>query len=184
MGRRAGLEHALREAIRSGRRPPGTSLPSTRALATDRGLARATVVAAYEHLVAEGYLVSRPGAGTSVADLRLPTDAPERPRQAAPRFRVDFRPGKRVHKVRSVHNHAEMQVDAVTGEILNVAWRPSDLLENLHDGSFFSDTAHAWLMPIVAVGLLFLSGSGIYLWLSPIFRKRKRRRRRANRATT
>ena len=94
MGRRAGLEHALREAIRSGRLPPGTALPSTRSLAIDRGLARATVVTAYEHLAAEGYLVTRPGAGTRVADLRLPTVSPAHRPPTTPRYRVDFRPGE------------------------------------------------------------------------------------------
>lgn len=94
MGRRAGLEHALRDAIRSGQLPPGTTLPSTRALAADRGLARATVVAAYENLVAEGYLVTQPGAATSVADLRLPPTSSTQPKTVTKRHRVDFRPGE------------------------------------------------------------------------------------------
>jgi uncharacterized iron-regulated membrane protein len=86
--------------------------------------------------------------------------------------RVDFRPGKRVHKVRSVHDHAEIQVDAVTGEVLEVDWRPSDLIESLHDGSFFGGWVHDYLMPMVAVSLMFLVGSGLYLWLSPWWKKR------------
>ncbi|MEL6984834.1 MAG: PLP-dependent aminotransferase family protein [Actinomycetota bacterium] len=84
----------MRQAIRSGRLAPGTVLPSTRALADDRGLARATVVAAYEHLVAEGYLLTRPGAGTSVADLRLPRPSEEPSARPAPSFQADFRPGE------------------------------------------------------------------------------------------
>lgn len=63
------LEAALREAIRAGRLGTGTLLPSTRALADDLGLARSTVVEVYSQLQAEGYLVSRRGAGTWVADL-------------------------------------------------------------------------------------------------------------------
>ena len=39
-GRRSSLEEALREAIRSGRLPADSRLPSTRALAADLGLAR------------------------------------------------------------------------------------------------------------------------------------------------
>lgn len=67
LGRRAALEAALREAIRDGRLAPGIALPSSRTLAADLGIARGTVTAAYEQLVAEGWLVTRPGAGTAVA---------------------------------------------------------------------------------------------------------------------
>ena len=66
-GRRAGLERALRDAIRAGRLVPGARLPSSRTLAADLGWARGTVAAAYEQLVAEGWLVARAGAGTVVA---------------------------------------------------------------------------------------------------------------------
>ena len=38
-GVRAGLENALRGAIRAGRLRPGTRLPSSRALAADLGIA-------------------------------------------------------------------------------------------------------------------------------------------------
>ncbi|WP_328328701.1 PLP-dependent aminotransferase family protein [Kribbella sp. NBC_00382] len=62
-----GLEQALREAIRSGRLATGTRLPGTRSLAGDLGVARGTVVQVYSQLVAEGWLVGNPGAGTQVA---------------------------------------------------------------------------------------------------------------------
>lgn len=89
--------------------------------------------------------------------------------------RVDFRPGRRVHKVRSKHHHSEIQVDAVTGEVLSVGSRTSDWIESLHDGSFFGAWAHDWLMPMVAVGLSFLVFSGLYIWSAPLLRKRSRR---------
>lgn len=66
-GRRNGLEHALRQAIRDGRLSAGTRLPSTRTLATELGVSRGTVTAAYDQLTAEGHLVSRQGSGTRVA---------------------------------------------------------------------------------------------------------------------
>ncbi|PWU53312.1 GntR family transcriptional regulator, partial [Micromonospora globispora] len=47
-GRRAGLERAVREAIRDGRLPPSTRLPATRTLAAELGLSRGTVSAAYD----------------------------------------------------------------------------------------------------------------------------------------
>ena len=86
-----------------------------------------------------------------------------------------YSPGKRVFKVQSKHNYAEIQVDAVTGKILSVAWRPSDLLEALHDGSYYADWLHATLMPISGIGFLFVSVSGLYLWLRPALLKRKKR---------
>ncbi len=49
--------------------------------------------------------------------------------------RVDFRPDERVFKVRSRKNYMEMQIDAVSGAVLNISTRRSDLYENLHDGS-------------------------------------------------
>ncbi|ACU77715.1 transcriptional regulator, GntR family with aminotransferase domain [Catenulispora acidiphila DSM 44928] len=81
-GRRVGLEQALREAIRDGRLAAGTRLPSTRTLAAELGLARGTVSAAYDQLVAEGHLVAVRGSGTHVADLGSRVGAPLRPSAA------------------------------------------------------------------------------------------------------
>ena len=64
---RAGLESALRGAVRDGRLRPGTRLPSSRALAADLGIARNTVAEVYSQLVAEGWLTAQTGSGTSVA---------------------------------------------------------------------------------------------------------------------
>lgn len=57
----------LRRMILAGRIAPGSRLPSSRALADDLGVSRATVVLAYEQLESEGYLDGRPGAGMYVA---------------------------------------------------------------------------------------------------------------------
>ena len=92
--------------------------------------------------------------------------------------RVDFRPGRRVHKVRSKHDFAEIQVDAVNGAVLSVATRTSDLLEQFHDGSIFGAWAHGLLMPVTAFGLAFLVLSGLYLWGWPLLRKRQKMRER------
>ena len=59
----------LRTLIMRGALRPRTALPSTRGLALDLGVARNTVMAAYQQLEAEGYLVIRPGARAGVADL-------------------------------------------------------------------------------------------------------------------
>ncbi|MBE1586228.1 PLP-dependent aminotransferase family protein [Nonomuraea angiospora] len=77
-GRRRGLEEALRRAVRDGRLPRGTRLPSTRSLAAELGLSRGTVSAAYDQLVAEGYLATRPGSATEVADVSPATPSDPR----------------------------------------------------------------------------------------------------------
>src|SRR5215510_3619510 len=58
---------AIRRAILCGEFQPTMSLPATRLLAAQLGVARMTVINAYEQLLAEGYLESRAGAGTFVA---------------------------------------------------------------------------------------------------------------------
>jgi len=92
---RAALESALRDAVRAGRLAAGTSLPSSRALAADLGLARNTVADAYAQLVAEGWLAARHGSGTWVAErsAQVPLAAAAAGRAAAARTRFDLRPG-------------------------------------------------------------------------------------------
>jgi GntR family transcriptional regulator / MocR family aminotransferase len=92
---RDGLESALRSAVRTGRLPAGTALPSSRALARDLGIARNTVVDAYGQLVAEGWLAARHGSGTWVAERTAPPAAtPEvRPLADGRAIRHDLRPG-------------------------------------------------------------------------------------------
>lgn len=70
------LYRALRARILSGHLRAGTGLPSTRRLAASLGLARATVVGAYERLQAEGYLLNAPGKASRVADIILPRTKP------------------------------------------------------------------------------------------------------------
>lgn len=66
--------HALREAILSGRLHAGSKVPSGRALAEMMGISRNSVIAGFERLQDEGYLVTRRGAGTFVAE-NLPDHA-------------------------------------------------------------------------------------------------------------
>src|SRR4029078_10395122 len=73
------LERELRSAIRSGRLEGDTALPSSRALARQRSPAPGGIVEAYEQLVAEGYLASRPGGATRVADNVGTGQVPSRP---------------------------------------------------------------------------------------------------------
>jgi len=64
----------LRAAILSGRLKRGTRMPSSRSLARQYQCSRGTVVTAFSHLRGEGYIDSRPGAGTFVA-IVLPDDS-------------------------------------------------------------------------------------------------------------
>ena len=75
----------VRGAILSQSLPPGRKLPSTRALAARLGLARASVVSAYEQLLAEGYLSGKIGSGTYISsDLPEPIEGRPPHRRAAP----------------------------------------------------------------------------------------------------
>ena len=65
----------LRHSILSGALPGGGRLPPSRSLAQELGVARQTVVLAYERLAAEGYVRGRTGSGTYVA-TDLPDQAP------------------------------------------------------------------------------------------------------------
>lgn len=63
------LYRGLRDRILDGAMPAGQRLPSTRHLATALGIARSTVVQAYERLKADGYLMAQAGSATRVAAL-------------------------------------------------------------------------------------------------------------------
>jgi GntR family transcriptional regulator/MocR family aminotransferase len=58
---------AIRDRIASGALAPGARVPSTRMLAAEWGVSRTTATAAYDQLIAEGYLEARQGAATRVA---------------------------------------------------------------------------------------------------------------------
>ncbi|CAG9184668.1 HTH-type transcriptional regulatory protein GabR [Cupriavidus laharis] len=58
----------LRAGVMDGRLAPGQRLPSTRKLALQLGVSRKTTLDVFEQLIAEGYLRSRAGDGTFVAD--------------------------------------------------------------------------------------------------------------------
>ncbi len=64
----------LRRAILERHLGCGTRLPSSRLFARELGCARGTVMAAFERLMDEGYVVSFPGSGMAVAET-LPDDA-------------------------------------------------------------------------------------------------------------
>ena len=77
--------------------------------------------------------------------------------------RLDVRPSKGVVKVKS-NNSWEVQVDLATGEVLQTAYRRPDLIESIHDGTFFHTSAKLWLFLPSAITVyepasVFLFGS-------------------------
>jgi hypothetical protein len=102
--------------------------------------------------------------------------------------RIDVRPAKGMLKVVG-KNRWELQLDAATGQVLQTAYRRSDLIESIHDGSFFHDKVKVFVFLPVAVIVLGLWITGIYLWLLPYMARRENAARRATdrrkgRATT
>jgi GntR family transcriptional regulator/MocR family aminotransferase len=93
------LYGALRAEILDGRLRPGARLPATRDLATQYGLARGTILEAFEQLKSEGYVEASVGSGTYVArvlpDRLLEVGRPARPsrtvRERSPEEREEER---------------------------------------------------------------------------------------------
>ncbi len=75
----------VREAVLEGRLAADDRLPASRDLARQLGVARGTVTVAYDRLVAEGFLESRPGSGTYVTSVALAPDDGRRARHGAVR---------------------------------------------------------------------------------------------------
>lgn len=94
--------------------------------------------------------------------------------------RLDVRPDDGVIKIRSTNNW-EIQVDAATGKVLSSTTRRSDVIEAIHDGSWFHDSAKLWIFLPAAVVVAILWITGIYLFFLPYFARWQNRRRLAER---
>lgn len=90
--------------------------------------------------------------------------------------RVDIRPNKGLIKVTS-NNNWEIQIDQATGEMLSNAFRRSDIIESIHDGSFFHKGAKLWVFLPAAIILFVLWVTGIYLFIIRQFPKKRRKKR-------
>ncbi len=87
--------------------------------------------------------------------------------------RLDVRPSKGIIKIRS-NNSFEIQIDAQSAKVLQVAKRNSELIESIHDGTFFEKNANLWLMLPVAIISILISITGIILFFIPYLKRRKR----------
>ena len=93
--------------------------------------------------------------------------------------RLDVRPGKGLVKVRC-ENGWELQLDSSIAGLISSSYRRSDLIESIHDGSFFSDAAKLWVFLPNGIVLLALWFTGAYLWYLPFAtRNAKKKRQRA-----
>ncbi len=103
----------LRTAIGNGTVVAGEPVPATRTLAQLLGVSRGTVVAAYDQLLAEGYLVGRVGHGTVVNPALRDVHPPSAGRPAS--ARTDSSPGHPVIDLRPGRPW--------TADVVNTAWR-------------------------------------------------------------
>jgi GntR family transcriptional regulator/MocR family aminotransferase len=91
---------AIRSRILAGELARGVALPSSRQLATELGVARSTVLQAFDALADEGYIVTHAASATRVAP-ELPDDLDLAPRGAAVRA-TEIRVSKLAHTLRKI----------------------------------------------------------------------------------
>ena len=89
--------------------------------------------------------------------------------------RIDLRPGRGLAKV-WLRNGWEVQVDLGTSRILQTAYRRSDLIESIHDGSFFAgDVSKLGLFLPSGIALLLMWVTGLWMFWVPLAAKRRRK---------
>ncbi|OUS11887.1 hypothetical protein A9Q89_07515 [Gammaproteobacteria bacterium 53_120_T64] len=91
--------------------------------------------------------------------------------------RLDVRPNKGVVKIRA-NNQWEIQLDHATLKILQVAYRRSDFIEALHDGSFFHKKVTLMVFLPAAIVLLVLWLSGMYLFVKTVAKRTAKKNRK------
>ena len=97
--------------------------------------------------------------------------------------RIDVRPSKGMLKV-VAKSRWELQLDISTGAVLQTAYRRSDFIESLHDGSFFHPQVKLFVFLPVGVVVLGLWITGVYMWLLPYWARKQNANRRAAAASS
>lgn len=88
--------------------------------------------------------------------------------------RLDVRPGKGIIKIQA-NNLWEAQIDAASQEVLHIAYRRSNIIESIHDGSWFAESAKLWIFLPAGIILLVIWCTGgvlLYTTLKSKFKKR------------
>ncbi|MEA2934632.1 MAG: hypothetical protein QOD74_1278 [Variibacter sp.] len=122
-----------------------------------------------------------------VAEIVLAMRLPEAPtlRQIN---RIELRPSRRMYKVRLEPASAwssprEIQVDAMSGAILNDGLRGDQLWMDLHSLAVFGGLAKLVTMTVSGLALIWLSLSGFYMFFYPRWFKARARREASAAAT-
>ena len=89
--------------------------------------------------------------------------------------RLDVRIEKGIVKVRG-KNSWEVQIDTKTKKVLQVAYRRSDLIEQLHDGSWFNDKVKLYIFLPSGIILFILWSTGLYMFILPYTKKWKKKK--------
>ncbi len=92
--------------------------------------------------------------------------------------RVDVRADRGIAKF-VAPNRWEAQINLATLEVEQIAYRRSDLIEQIHDGSFFADWVKYYIFLPTGILLLVLWATGIYLFFLPHMKRFQRRKARA-----
>lgn len=89
--------------------------------------------------------------------------------------RIDLRVDRGLAKATLVNGY-EVQVDLGTGRVLQTAYRRSDFIESIHDGSFFGgDWVKLGLFLPTGIALALLWLGGLWMWWVPFAARRRRR---------
>lgn len=97
--------------------------------------------------------------------------------------RIDVRPSKGIAKVKFEEHYYGVQVNLYTGEPVQIAYRYSDLIEQVHDGSIIDDlfgikggVFKLIYTSVVGLALGVFIVTGIWLWLGPKYIRRLKNR--------
>jgi uncharacterized iron-regulated membrane protein len=86
--------------------------------------------------------------------------------------RMDVRPDKGIVKFTFKKHYQEIQLDMTTGQLLSYGKRRSDLLEQLHDGSWIDRQLGSGFFKLIytsvgGLALFLFTITGFWLWYGP-----------------
>ena len=86
--------------------------------------------------------------------------------------RLDVRPDKGIVKA-WLKSNWEAQIDLGNGQIKQIAYRRSDWIESIHDGSIFGDGVKLGIFFPAAIGLILLWLGGMWMFFWPFINRRR-----------
>jgi len=92
--------------------------------------------------------------------------------------RIDVQPGRGIAKIH-LRDYWEIQVDLKNAAVLQKAYRRSDLIEAIHDGSWFHNGIKVWVFLPTAIVVLLLWITGMYLFVLPHLARWSKRKKTA-----